>query len=96
MYKYTFLLRMTDTMTSQNIKLSSWDILYKVKSTLIYFLWLKAGPNCGVPTLYKTFIIPFLSAGTVTEAALMLPMFPLTRKKIKWKQNKLGTNIIVS
>jgi hypothetical protein len=28
MYTYTFLLRMTDTMTSQNIDLSSWDILY--------------------------------------------------------------------
>jgi hypothetical protein len=25
---YTFLLRMTDTMASQNIDLSSWDILY--------------------------------------------------------------------
>jgi hypothetical protein len=29
MYMYTFLLRMTDTMTSQNIDLSLWDILYK-------------------------------------------------------------------
>jgi hypothetical protein len=28
MYIYTFLLRMTDTMTSQNIDLSSWYILY--------------------------------------------------------------------
>jgi hypothetical protein len=28
MHIYTFLLRMTDTMTSQNIDLSSWDILY--------------------------------------------------------------------
>jgi hypothetical protein len=28
MYIYTFLLRMTDTVTSQNIALSSWDILY--------------------------------------------------------------------
>jgi hypothetical protein len=28
-YIYTFLLRMADTMTSQNIDLSSWDILYK-------------------------------------------------------------------
>jgi hypothetical protein len=26
----SFLLRMTDTMTSQNIALSSWDTLYKV------------------------------------------------------------------
>jgi hypothetical protein len=25
---YTFLLRMTDTMTSQNINLSTWDTLY--------------------------------------------------------------------
>jgi hypothetical protein len=29
MYIYTFLLRMTDTMTSHNIDLSSWDILYR-------------------------------------------------------------------
>jgi hypothetical protein len=28
MYVYTFLLGMTHTMTSQNIDLSSWDILY--------------------------------------------------------------------
>jgi hypothetical protein len=28
MYKYTFLLRMTDTMTSLNIVLSSWNTLY--------------------------------------------------------------------
>jgi hypothetical protein len=28
MYIYTLLLRMTDTMTSQNIDLSSWDTLY--------------------------------------------------------------------
>jgi hypothetical protein len=27
-YIYTFLLRMTDTMTCQNIDLSSWDIMY--------------------------------------------------------------------
>jgi hypothetical protein len=27
MYIYTFFLRVTDTMTSQNIDLSSWDIL---------------------------------------------------------------------
>jgi hypothetical protein len=32
MYIYAFLLRMTDTMTSQNIDLSSWDIPY------VYFL----------------------------------------------------------
>jgi hypothetical protein len=28
MYIYTFLLRMTDTVTSQNIDLSSWNTLY--------------------------------------------------------------------
>jgi hypothetical protein len=28
MYIYNFMLRMTDTMTSQNTDLSSWDILY--------------------------------------------------------------------
>jgi hypothetical protein len=28
MYIYTFLLRMTDTVTSHNIDLSSWDILF--------------------------------------------------------------------
>jgi hypothetical protein len=28
MYIYTILLRMTDTVTSQNIDLSSWDLLY--------------------------------------------------------------------
>jgi hypothetical protein len=28
MYIYTFLLRMTDTVTSQNVDISSWDILY--------------------------------------------------------------------
>jgi hypothetical protein len=28
MYIYTFFLRMTDAMTSQNIDLSSWDTLY--------------------------------------------------------------------
>jgi hypothetical protein len=30
MYIYKFLLRMTDTMTSQNTDLSSWDTLYIV------------------------------------------------------------------
>jgi hypothetical protein len=30
MYIYTFLLRMAYTMTSQNIDLSSWNILYNV------------------------------------------------------------------
>jgi hypothetical protein len=28
LYKYTFMHRMTDTVTSQNIDVSSWDILY--------------------------------------------------------------------
>jgi hypothetical protein len=32
---YTFLLRMTDTMTSQNIKLSSWDTLYNAHFPLM-------------------------------------------------------------
>jgi hypothetical protein len=32
MYIYTILLRTDDTITSQNIDLSSWDILYKLKS----------------------------------------------------------------
>jgi hypothetical protein len=30
-YIYTFLLRMTDTMTSQNVDFTSWDTLYKYK-----------------------------------------------------------------
>jgi hypothetical protein len=30
MYIYTFLLRMADTMTSQNIDLLPWDILYRI------------------------------------------------------------------
>jgi hypothetical protein len=30
MYIYIFLLRMTDTVTSQNVDLSSWDTLYSV------------------------------------------------------------------
>jgi hypothetical protein len=29
MYIYTFLLRMTDTVTSENIDISFWDTLYK-------------------------------------------------------------------
>jgi hypothetical protein len=31
MYIYTFLLRMTDIVASQNIDLSSWDTLYSVE-----------------------------------------------------------------
>jgi hypothetical protein len=42
MYIYSFLLRMTDTMTSQNIGLSSWDTLYVfrmiLKTIRYYFL----------------------------------------------------------
>jgi hypothetical protein len=38
MYIYTFLLRMTDTMSSQNIDLSSWNILYIETLTV---------PTCG-------------------------------------------------
>jgi hypothetical protein len=30
MYIYKFLLRMTNTMTSQNIELSTWDTLYMI------------------------------------------------------------------
>jgi hypothetical protein len=48
-------------------------------------LWLKAGPNCGVPTLYKTFIIPFLSVQNVTKVALMLSMFSTTVSSDKEK-----------
>jgi hypothetical protein len=33
-HTYFFFLRMTDTMTSQNVELSSWDILYKLKNKL--------------------------------------------------------------
>jgi hypothetical protein len=32
MYIYSFLLRMTDTVTSQNIELSSWNTLYNVET----------------------------------------------------------------
>jgi hypothetical protein len=38
MYAHTFLLRMTDTMASQNIDLSSWDILYKRAMKVIHKL----------------------------------------------------------
>jgi hypothetical protein len=34
MYIYTFLLGMTSTVTSQNIDLSSWDILYKIQDRI--------------------------------------------------------------
>jgi hypothetical protein len=36
MYIYNFMLRMTDTMTSQNIELSSWDTLYSAITHIIY------------------------------------------------------------
>jgi hypothetical protein len=35
MYAYTFLLRMSDTMTSHNIDLSSWDTLYSLDNRMI-------------------------------------------------------------
>jgi hypothetical protein len=37
MYMYTFLLRMADTMTSQNIDISSLEILYKEEATVFFF-----------------------------------------------------------
>jgi len=39
MYIYTLLLRMTDTITYQNIYISSWDILYIYIYIYIYPLW---------------------------------------------------------
>jgi hypothetical protein len=48
-YIYTFLLRITDTMTSQNIDLSSWDTLYNTVLTTctINFIFRKL---CIFPT----------------------------------------------
>jgi hypothetical protein len=43
MYIYTFLLRMTDTMTSQNTDLSSWDILYIYIYTHEQCMYLECG-----------------------------------------------------
>jgi hypothetical protein len=43
-YIYIYLLRMTDTMTSENTDLSPWDILYKVASTtpsFTYLYWMR-------------------------------------------------------
>jgi hypothetical protein len=40
MYIYTFLLRMTDTMTSQNIDLSCWVILYVEREKIVKVYWL--------------------------------------------------------
>jgi hypothetical protein len=42
MYIYTFLRRMTDTMTSQFADLSSWDILYTVDTERAFNLPTKA------------------------------------------------------
>jgi hypothetical protein len=39
MYIYTFLLSMTDTMTSQNVDVSSWDSLYACYNTLLINIW---------------------------------------------------------
>jgi hypothetical protein len=41
---YNFLIRMTDTMTSQNIDLSSWDTLYRLQDELRvrHILWVVA------------------------------------------------------
>jgi hypothetical protein len=36
MYIYSFLLRMTDTMTSQNTDLSSWGILYVPVPSMLF------------------------------------------------------------
>jgi hypothetical protein len=35
MYIYTFLLRLTDTMTSQTTDLSSWDTLYVLVTSML-------------------------------------------------------------
>jgi hypothetical protein len=48
MFKKSFLLRMTDTMTSQNIDLSSWDTLYINKpyvEFLRFILMLRVGKS---------------------------------------------------
>jgi hypothetical protein len=44
MYIYNFLLRMTDTVTSQNIDLSSWDILYPKLRPWFLTLWAATYP----------------------------------------------------
>jgi hypothetical protein len=38
MFKKSFLLRMTDTMTSQNIVLSSWDTLYIIYIKCVLYI----------------------------------------------------------
>jgi hypothetical protein len=54
MYIYTFLLRVTDTMTSKNIYLCSWDILY---------MFGVVGPDFSNSGPYKLcFLFPFLRA----------------------------------
>jgi hypothetical protein len=50
MYLYAFLLRMTNIMTSKNIDLSSWDILYYMcVQYLIYILILSSDLRLGLP-----------------------------------------------
>jgi hypothetical protein len=57
MYIYTFLLRITDPMTSQNIDLSSWDTRYTHTHTHTHKC---LGLNCGYrgkQTLQAGFIV---------------------------------------
>jgi hypothetical protein len=46
MYIYTFLLRMTDTMTSENIDISSWDMLYMYMRVRNKFICTDFCPLC--------------------------------------------------
>jgi hypothetical protein len=55
MYIYTFLLRMTDTMTSQNIDLSSWDILYKLEPEIGITCSLRISIKCFHCVCYGSF-----------------------------------------
>jgi hypothetical protein len=48
---YTFLLRMSDTMTSQNIDLSSWDILYTESVVKQTSEWNQNGGVTSYPTV---------------------------------------------
>jgi hypothetical protein len=62
MYIYTFLLRMTDTVTSQNIDVSSWDTLYK-------YHFVSKG-YCGKRKRAYT-ILHFLSRSYNTESSIV-------------------------
>jgi hypothetical protein len=62
MYIYTFLLRMTNTMTSQNIDLSSWDTMY-----ISYTVGDRAEP-CGTPAFIS--LGRDISLSTKTEFSL--------------------------